>query len=154
MFLGIILICLGAGVGFIVARILFNLIRTSGGFENRWMIGYPVLCTALGTFCVWMGSREFQRASGQEVKEPGFRWGRMLAGIWIVFSSLKSHYSPSPNALKADNDSEAAGMLIATIAMTLAGMLLIAYSVKPRKPQPIEAVSQSDSDQAENVRIP
>jgi hypothetical protein len=50
-------------------------------------------------------------------------------------------------------------MLIATISMVLVGLWLvglwlIASSLKPRKSQPLEAISQSNSDQAENVRVP
>jgi uncharacterized membrane protein len=108
----------------------------------------------LGAFCVWIGSREFERATGHEVKEPGYRWGKMLAGTWLVFYSLESHFSPSPNGLKAANETEAMGMLIGTMLPMLAGVLLVVYSVKPRQPQPLETISQSNSDQAENVRVP
>ena len=153
LFLGIVLILLGALFGLAAAKVTFDVIRNPGRFLNPWLIGEQVVRIGLGTFCVWMGTREFQRATGQEVKEPGFRWGRMLAGIWLVFSSLKSHYSPNPNDLKADNEAQAAGMLIATIAMTLAGMLLFAYSFKPRKSQAqLEPVSESNSTQDGNIR--
>src|SRR5579859_8155639 len=103
-FLGIVLILLGAWFGLVVARTALTLIRNTEGFSNPWLIGNLVLRIGLGAFCVWMGSREFQRATGQDVKEPRFRWGRMLAGTWLVFSSLESHIAPSPNAFKADND--------------------------------------------------
>lgn len=153
LFLGIVLILLGALFGLAVAKVTLDVIRNPDRFLNPWLIGEQVVRIGLGTFCVWMGTREFQRATGQEVKEPGLRWGRMLAGIWLVFASLKSHYSPNPNDLKADNEAQAAGMLIATIAMTLAGMLLIAYSVKPRKPQPqVEPISESNSTHDDNMR--
>jgi hypothetical protein len=125
LFLGIVLICLGAWFGLTVARVVFNLIRDPGGFSNPWLTGNLVLRIGWGTFCVWIGSREFHRATGQDVKMPKFRWGRMLAGTWLVFSSLESHFSPSPNALKADNESQAAGMLIATMLMVVVGLWLI-----------------------------
>jgi cytochrome bd-type quinol oxidase subunit 2 len=147
LFLGIVLIFLGALFGLIVAKVTFNLIRNPGDFSTPWLIGEQVLRIGLGTFCVWIGSREFQRATGQEVKEPTFRWGRMLVGIYFVFFSLKSHFSPSPNSLKADNEAEAMRMLMAILTM-LAGVLLVVYSVKPRESQPLEAISQSNSDQA------
>ncbi|HLK08350.1 MAG TPA: hypothetical protein VKV30_10420 [Candidatus Angelobacter sp.] len=135
LFLGIVLICLGAWFGFIAARATFNLIRNTEGFSNPWLIGILVLWTASGAFCIWMGTREFQRATGQNVKKPTFRWGRMLAGIYLVFVSLKSHVAPSPNAFTADNDAQAAGMLIATIIMILVGLVLIASSFTARKSQ-------------------
>ena len=148
-FLGIVLVLLGAWFGFIVARAAFNLIRNIEGFSNLWLIGDLVIRIGLAAFCVWMGTREFQRATGQDIKTPKFRWGRMLAGTWLVLSSLESHIAPSPNAFKADNESEAAGMLIATMLMVLAGMFLIAYSFKPRKSQPLETMSQNNSAQGE-----
>ena len=132
LFLGIVLICLGALFGLTVVRVIFNLIRNPGGFTNLWLIGSLVLRIGLGTFCVWIGSREFQRATGQVLKEPRFRWGKMLAGTGLVFVSLASHFSPSPNAYKAENDAQAAGMQGATILMVLVGLFLVGYSFKPR----------------------
>jgi hypothetical protein len=150
LFLGIVLIFLGALFGLIVAKVTFNFIRNPGRFSNPWLIGEQAFRIGLGAFCVWIGSREFQRATGHDVKEPSFRWGRLLAGTWLVFSSLKSHIVPNSNAFKADNDGEAAGMLIATMLMVLAGMLLVAYSVKPRKSQSqLELISKSNSTQGE-----
>lgn len=153
-FLGIVLILLGALFGLIAVKVTFNLIRDPGRFSNPWLIGRQVLRIALGAFFVWIGSREFERATGHAVKEPGFRWGRMLAGTWLVFYSLESHFSPSPNGLKADNETEAVGMLIGTMLPMLVGVLLVVYSVKPRNPQPLEAILESHSDQPENVRVP
>lgn len=148
LFLGIVLIFLGAWFGFTVARVLFNLIRNPGGFSNPWLVGNLFLTAALGVFCIWIGSREFQRATGQDVKELRFRWGRMLAGTYLVFFSLQSHFSPSPSDLKADNADQAFGMRIATISVVLAGMFLIAYSFKPRKSQSqLESTSKSNSAQ-------
>lgn len=150
LFLGIVLILLGAWFGLIAARAAFNLIRNTEGFSNPWLIGILVLWTASGAFCIWMGTREFQRATGQNVKKPTFRSGRILAGTYLVFVSLKSHVASSPNAFKADNEAQAAGMLLATILMLLVGMCLVAYSVKPRKSQSqIESISKSNSAQGE-----
>jgi len=135
LFLGIVLICLGAWFGLTVARVIFNLIGNPGGFTNQWLTGSLLLRIGLGAFCVWIGSREFQRATGQIAKEPRFRWGRMLAGASLVFVSLASHFSPSPNAYKAENEAQAAGMLMATLLMVVVGLWLIASSFKTRKSQ-------------------
>jgi hypothetical protein len=150
LFLGIVLICLGAWFGLTVARVVFNLIRNPGGFTNPWLSGSLVLRIALGAFCVWIGSREFQRATGQVLKDPRFRWGKMLAGAILAFVSLASHFSPSPNAYKAENEAQAGGMLMATILMVLVGLFLVGYSFKPRKSrsQP-EQLSKSNSAQGE-----
>jgi hypothetical protein len=71
----------------------------------------------------------------------------MLAGTGLVFVSLASHFSPSPNAYKAENDAQAAGMQGATILMVLVGLFLVGYSFKPRKPQSLEMISQNNSAQ-------
>jgi FtsH-binding integral membrane protein len=153
LFLGIVLICLGSLLGLAVAKVTFNFIRNPDRFSTQWLIGEQVLRIGLGAFCVWIGSREFQRATGQVVKEPRLRWGRMLAGTWLVFFSLESHFSPSPRALRADNESEAAGMLIATMLVVFAGMLLVAYSFKPQKSQSqVEPISESNPTQDDNMR--
>jgi hypothetical protein len=154
LFLGIVLILLGAFFGLILAKITFNVIRNPGLFWNPWLIGEQILRIGLGAFCVWLGSREFQRATGRDVKTPRFRWGRMLAGTWLVFSSLESHFLPSHNVFKADNEAQAAGMLMAAISMVLVGLWLVGSSFGTRKPQPVDAISQSNSDQAENARVP
>jgi hypothetical protein len=149
LFLGIVLILLGALFGLAVAKVTFNFIQNPGHFSKPWLIGEQVLRIGLGAFCVWIGSRQFQRATGHEVKMPRVRWGRMLAGTWLVFFSLESHFAPSPNALRADNESEAAGMMIATMLAVLAGMLLVAYSFKPQKSQSQQSISKSNSAQDE-----
>ena len=150
LFMGIALILFAAWSGLVVARTTFNLIQNVEKFSNPWLIGNLVLRISLGVFCVWMGTHEFQRATGQDIKMPKFRWGRMLAGTWLIFSSLESHIAPSPNAFKADNDAQAAGMLIATIVMVLVGLVLIALSFNARKSQPgLKSTPKSNSLQAE-----
>jgi len=152
-FWGIILILLGAWVGFIAARATFTLIRNIELLSNPWLIGILLLRALLSAFCIWIGSREFQRATGQDVKEPRFRWGRMLAGTCLVFLSLRAQFSPSPTDLKAENADQALGMRFATIFMVLAGMFLVAYSFKPRKSQSqLESTSQSNSAQDATYR--
>jgi hypothetical protein len=84
LFWGVVLILIGALLGLIVARAIFNLVRKLRGPSDPWLIGGLVLLSALCAFCVWMGTREFQRATGQEVRKPTLRWGRMLAGICMV----------------------------------------------------------------------
>lgn len=149
LFLGVVLIFLGALPGLTVAKVTFNFIRNPGRFSNSWLIGEQVLRIGLGAFCVWIGSREFQRATGQDIKMPMVRWGRILAGTWLVFFSLESHFAPSPNALRADNESEAAGMLLATILMVLVGLWLLASSFKPRESK----APENSSAPGENMSV-
>jgi membrane protease YdiL (CAAX protease family) len=154
LFLGIVLILVGALLGLIVARGAFNLLRKTAGPSDAWLIGGLALFASAGVFCVWIGTREFQRATGQEVRKPQFRWGRMLAGTCLVFSSLKSHIAPSPNAFKADNPAEAAGMLMVTVFIVLAGLGLIASSFKSLKSKPqLNPPPENSSGPGENMRV-
>jgi hypothetical protein len=154
LFWGIVLILIGALLGLIVARAIFNLVRKLGGPSDPWLIGGLVLLGALCAFCVWMGTREFQQATGQEVRKPTLRWGRMLVGICIVFISLKSHVAPRPNALKADNPGEATGMLLATVFMVLIGLWLAASSFKPRKTKAqLGPTPNNSSAPGDNMRV-
>jgi membrane protease YdiL (CAAX protease family) len=154
LFWGVVFILIGGLLGLIVAQAIFNLVRKLGGPSDPWLIGGLVLLGALCAFCVWMSTREFQRATGQEVRKLTLRWARMLAGICMVFISLKSHIAPSPNALKADNPGEAAGMLMATVFMVLIGLWLAASSFKPRKPKPqLNPTLENSSAQGENMRL-
>jgi hypothetical protein len=85
----------------------------------------------LAAFLIWIGSRAVRRGRGQLVPATRIKWGRVLAGIWLVFFSFKSHFAPDANAYQADNASQAFGMLAATIFMLAAGIFLIAHSLKP-----------------------
>jgi hypothetical protein len=82
------------------------------------------------------------------VLKSKFRWGKLLAGAFIAFFALESHFVPSPNALKADNAAQAAGMQGATILMVLAGLALMAFAFKPRKSAP-----QAEVDARERTKV-
>lgn len=141
LFFGIVLVLLAAIIGFAIARTAFACIR-AGVFLGSWEMGNVILYGLLGVFCLWIGTNEFKRATGQRVLKTKFRWGRLLAGLYLVFSSLNSHLHPSPNDLKADNDAQAAGMLFATFVMVAIGLVLIVLSFKPREQ---EALAKSES---------
>jgi hypothetical protein len=102
LFFGIVLVILGGAFGLVVAAGAFVSIR-SANMPDLSKMGRLIIFAALGAFCIWNGTNEFRRATGQEVNKPKFRWGRLLAGTYILFFSLNSHFAPSPNALKADN---------------------------------------------------
>jgi hypothetical protein len=85
----------------------------------------------LAAFLIWIGSRAVRRGRGQLVPATTIKWGRVLAGIWLVFFASKSHFAPDANAYQADNSSQAFGMLAASIFMLAAGIFLIAHSLKP-----------------------
>jgi hypothetical protein len=125
LFFGIVLVMLGALTSLAASRTVFAYIR-AGILPDLWGTGGVILDILLAAFCVWIGTNEFKRATGQEVVKTRFRWGRLLAGVCLVFFSLSSHLKPSPDALKADNDAQAAGMLVATISLVVLGVVLVA----------------------------
>jgi len=132
LFFGIVLVILGAAFGLLAARASFQYVHARV-LPGYWFAGGMILFILLGAFFVWIGANELRRATGQIVKKPKFRWGRLLTGAYFVFFSLHSHFAPSPNSLKADNDAEAFGMLISTILMVSIGLVLMALAFKPRK---------------------
>jgi hypothetical protein len=144
---GIVLVILGAALGLLVARASFQYIRARV-LPGYWFAGGMVLYILLGAFCVWIGTNEFRRATGQIVRKPKFRWGRLLAGAYFVFFSLNSHFAPGPNSLKADNDAQAFGMLISTILTVAIGLVLMALAFKPRK---MEAIVEMGSQVGEEL---
>jgi len=111
------------------------------GFEDFWTIGGMVVVALMGAFWIWAGSDELKRAGGAVVNKPGFRWGRLLTGIWFVFFALKSHFAPSAIAFKADNEGEASGMFFGTVLLVGIGLSFMVMSIQPRKPE----VQQEDS---------
>jgi len=145
-FFGIVLVLLGAFFAFNTARNVFHLAGIKRGLLDAWLMSELLLSALLGAFCIWVGSNELKRAGGEQVRKTRFRWGRLLAGVFIVFMSLRSHFHPDANSLKADNDAQAAGMLIATCAIALAGLALIAYAFKPRKQEAPSLVAAEKSD--------
>jgi hypothetical protein len=146
LFFGIVLVILGAAFGLALPGTAFRYIRNAT-VPHLWTIGRSIIFVALGAFCIWNGTREFRRATGQKVNKPGFRWGRLLAGTYILFFSLNSHFAPSPNRLKADNEAEAAGMMIANMVGVLLGVLLIVCSFDPREAEPaLELTAGTDEE--------
>lgn len=140
LFFGIVLVISGAVLALLVMRICFHSIRDRV-LPDYWLAGGMALYILLGAFCVWIGANEFRRATGQLVRKPNFRWGRLLAGTYFVFFSLNSHFAPGPNGYKADNDAQAFGMLMSTILMVIIGLVLMALAFKPRKAEPALAMS-------------
>ena len=152
LFLGIVLLLVGALTELVVARAAFTLARRSGGLDP-WMIGGLILFAALGAFFIWIGNNEFKRSSGQTVRKSKFSWGKLLAGAFIAYFALESHFVPSPNALKADNAAQAAGMQGATILMVLSGLALMAFAFKPRESTPQAEVDARERTNANTSSV-
>lgn len=140
LFFAIVLVIFGAVLGYAVARDAFvHIVCIRAGIPlDGWDIGRVGLFALLGAFCVWVGANQFKRATGQQVRKQRFRWGRLLTGAFIVFYSLKSWIRPSANALKADNDAQAQGMLMFTACAVILGLVIMAFSFKQRKQASID----------------
>jgi hypothetical protein len=125
--LGIVSIFAGTMIGLLMVR---GLLVPGSLKRDGWNIGGVFVFCLLATFLVWIGTRAVRRGRGQSVPKPTVSWGRTLGGVWLIFFALKSHFDPAPNSLKADNPGEAFGMLMATILMTVGGIMLIVSSLK------------------------
>jgi hypothetical protein len=135
LFLGIVLAIVGTLLGLAVAVNLLALFVSGKSNLDPWFFGGLATFAAMAAFCGWVASNEFQRANGKEIKKAKFRWGRLLAGVWLVFWALHSHFHPAPGSLKADNAAQAAGMLTATVVFVCIGVALIGSSFQPRRPE-------------------
>ena len=64
------------------------------------------------------------------------KWGRVYLGALLIFIEIKNHFHPAPNLLKPSNQGEAAGMIVAAIALALLGAWLVVSGITSRfKPQ-------------------
>jgi hypothetical protein len=142
LFWGAVSILVGAFFGYATAR---NLLRSSAiATRDGWILAACFLFAATAVYFVWVGNNQLQRASGQDVKKPRLRWGKLLLGFWIAFISLKAHFEPGPNALRADNEAEAGGMLLATLLTMGVGLLLMVLAFRPPKEKPAQNASPTD----------
>jgi hypothetical protein len=145
MFWGILSVLVGAWLGYAALRNLFFLDWRTANARALWFLASLVPSSAMTVYFVWLGRNELRRAGGEEVPKPRFRWGRLLLGFCLVFFALKGHFAPGPNTLKADNDTEALGMFLATVVMVSIGTMLMAFAFRPAKPKPIEQVPSIDA---------
>jgi hypothetical protein len=136
MFWGIVSVLVGSLLGYLTVRNLFFFNLRIANRDAVWFTASLVPMSALVVYFVWLGKNQLQRAGGQEAKKPRFRWGRLLLGSCIVFFALEGHFASGPDALKADNESEALGMLLAFVVMLSVGVLLMALTFRPPKQKP------------------
>lgn len=127
MILGIAGVFLGVLLGLLMVRgLLLSNIK-----PDAWNISGVFVFCLLAAFLIWIGVRAVRRGKGQFVPKATIRWGWMLAGIWLIFFSLHSHFYPGPNSYKPADAGEAIGMLILTIFMAVVGGVLIIVSILP-----------------------
>jgi len=86
MFWGIVSVLVGSWFGYTTARNLFSFSWSSvANPECRWLLASLLPFSAMAVYFVWVGKNQLQRAGGQEVKKPQFRWGRFLFGLYLTF---------------------------------------------------------------------
>jgi hypothetical protein len=124
-----------------VAGILLLLIGPLGGFAllgglvrhrpaTIWDAGDFSFALALAVYVVYIGSRTFRWGIGQNMSAVRIKWGRVLLGVWLIFTQAKNHFHPG-NLFTPSSPGEALGMLIAEILITLVGMVLIFSGLRP-----------------------
>ena len=145
MFWGVVSVLVGAWLGYAAMRNLLYLHWRIANAEVAWFMASVVPVSALAVYFVWLGKNQLQRAGGEEVPKPRFRWGKLLLGFCLVFFALKGHFAPGPNTLKPDNDTEAQGMLVAMVAMVSVGTVLMALAFRPIKRVPSGEAPATDA---------
>jgi hypothetical protein len=142
LFWGIVALLVGAYFGYLAARTVY--IAGRGFFllhydlatrEWVWFMASFFPLSALAAYCIWMATRQLQRAGGQQINTPKVRWGRFVLGLWIIFTALKSHLAPGLNVLRPDNAAQALGMSAARFVMVLIGIVLMCLAFKPKSPE-------------------
>jgi len=140
---GSVSIVAGALFGYVAASDLFFHAGVTTVREAWFLAGFFLLAAA-AVYFVWVGNNQLQRASGQQVKSPRLRWGRLLLGFTLVFAALKRHFAPEPTTLKADNEAQAAAMLSAVFVLVGVGVLLMVLAFRPPKEKPAENASTTN----------
>jgi hypothetical protein len=142
LFWGIVSLLVGAYFGYATARIAYIAGRNFCLFRWRlatrgwvWFILSFFPLSALAAYFIWVARNQFQQAGGQQGNKTRVRWGRLVLGFCIAFGALQSHFAPGLNALRPDNEAQAAGMFVATVVIVVIGIALMCLAFKPKSPK-------------------
>lgn len=139
---GCVLLLLGAWMGVGCIQAVLYILRTQ--IFDSWFTSDTALRIAAAAFFIWVGSR-FIRRHGQEVSPTRIGWGRLLVGVVLIYVQVRDYFVPTPNLLKPDNESQAAGMRFVDGLIYLAGVALIVGAFLKRKHKPVAAGEQNTS---------
>ena len=145
MFWGILFVLVGAFFGWSAARVLYRF-QWKLIAEDLWFLASFLPLSSLATYLVWHGNRQLQQAGRQDVPTPRRRWGLLVLGFWIIFASLKNHFSPGPGKLQPDNQAESAIMSLTAAGIAGFGVVLMLLGLTPRKQKIGSAQAETAAD--------
>jgi hypothetical protein len=126
--LGVVAIIVGCLVGLLLIRRV-----AVGHIANIWIALSDLFVASFAAYLISVGVRGLRYSiSGERDASPRFKWGRILAGSWLIFSEIKNYYHPAPNLLKASNQGEAVGMGIMFVVLVLIGGWLVITGIRAR----------------------
>src|SRR3954467_5905265 len=86
-----------------------------GQITNGWMLLGEVPVVALAAYLFYIGRKAVLIAKGQHPPKARFGYGRILLGVWLIFSSANAHFHFFPTRrgirpLEPSNPTQAAAM--------------------------------------------
>jgi len=101
------------------------------GIADAWNAIDRVFILAFAAYLASTGVRAVDWArGGTGPAHARIKWGRVWIGAALVYSSVKNHAHPAPNLLKADNEGEAVGMLVAASCLVILGFWLLFSGIR------------------------
>jgi hypothetical protein len=145
--LGIIAII---GGSLLAAKVSWNLVRSAGysleGYRvDLWYLLFQIWFLAVGTYFISVGLRKYRvRREEEQTKKQRIRSGRVLAGAFLILSTINNRLHPvhSRWELKPDNERQAAAMKATETFLTFfipaLGAGLIVAGVRAGITKPVE----------------
>jgi hypothetical protein len=105
------------------------------------MAGDALAVIAVGSYFIWCGVRLSLWANQKwDRAKARVKWGPVCLGALILHSQIKQHFhpTPTPDALKPSNETQAQAMAAVSIIFAFVGAALILWGAfaKTRKPAP------------------
>jgi hypothetical protein len=121
-----------AGYGFALLLLRGIFIGITQGFRGHpqtfWLLLSYLLFLALAAYFFTAGRRAISIAQGNPRPKARFGWGRMLVGAMLIFAAASAEFHPFPTSVRAleyDNETQAAGGHVTTIAVCIGSVFLI-----------------------------
>jgi hypothetical protein len=124
--------------GYIFFLQLGRLLR---GNLDGWGYGDIIIGFVLGAYLLATGVLMTYRSGDDSYRNrPRVRWGMVVFGAVLLYIQAKQHFQPTPELLKADNVSQAQGMVLATLILMVLAIFLIFWGFysrfHPQRPDP------------------
>jgi hypothetical protein len=98
---------------------------------DGWLRAGVLLSGVTSIYFIYVGFRLLRFGSSPPPMLLG--WGRILSGIWMVFSEIHIRLRPAANRLKPSNEVQAAGMYIAFAIILSIGIALVIWGASRYK---------------------